>query len=62
MSCPFYSAGLFVTEEVEGPCQDDFMNVQPRPLLGCDKHCCSLEHSSGVHSPPPPPPPPLLLP
>ncbi len=47
MECPFYSAGLFSTEEVDGECADGFMEVASRELPACGEHCCSLRHSSG---------------
>lgn len=48
MECPFYSAGLFLENEVDGECEDEFMSIAPRSLPGCDKHCCTLQHSSGA--------------
>lgn len=50
MQCPFYSGGLFVTEE-RSECADPFMEVAPRQLPGCDGHCCRLQHSSGAAAP-----------
>ncbi len=46
MQCPFYSGGLFVTEE-RSECGDDFMEVAPRQLPDCKGHCCRLQHSTG---------------
>mmetsp|Transcript_4695 Transcript_4695/g.13492 ORF Transcript_4695/g.13492 Transcript_4695/m.13492 type:complete len:605 (-) Transcript_4695:890-2704(-) len=51
MECPFYSAGLFLENEVDGECEDEFMSIAPRSLPGCDKHCCTLQHSSGAFLP-----------
>lgn len=47
MQCPFYSGGLFVTEE-RSECGDDFMEVAPRQLPDCKGHCCRLQHSTGA--------------
>ncbi len=49
LQCPFYAAGIIVTEEA-AECADDFMEVspsKPRRLPDCSHHCCHAQETTG---------------